>query len=155
MTNPKMPLLVLGIAIGGLTLASHGLLTSQVGDVDERPREVEQQQELWVPPVVVPSVGPRYTGGVSTVASLVAAPIEVTAPDGSVLRGIVEADLTIGRVVVVSDDSSVRPATERIDLGDFEFDTGGFDGSDSVTSRILLELHGWPEERWPEGWSPR
>ena len=103
-----------------------------------------------MPPIPVPSVGPRYTRGVSTVVSLVAAPIEVTAPDGTVLRGTFEADLTARRVVVISDDVSKGAATERIDPVDFQ---GSFRGMD-IPTRMLLELHGWPQERWPEGWSP-
>jgi len=37
---------------------------------------------------------------------------------------------------VISDDSSVRPATEQIDLTDFEFETAGVNRSVSLTSRI-------------------
>ena len=63
MTNPRMPPLVRGFVLGGLTLASHGLLRGPSGDDEERLGGVEQQQELWMPSVAVPSVGSRYTGG--------------------------------------------------------------------------------------------
>ena len=131
MKVPKLPFIVLG----GLILASHGLLRSQINDLDTRLRGVEV---------------PR-TGGVATELSIVAAPLEVAAPDGSVLRGIYEADLNARRVVVMSDDVDGVLSTEGIDPADFGDSLRGLDRA----VRMLLELHGWPEERWPEGWSPR
>ena len=60
------------------------------------------------------------------------------------LRGIFEADLTARRVVVISDEVSKGAATERIAPVDFQYSFRAMD----MTTRMLLEPHGGPQERW-------
>ena len=126
---PKKPLLVLGL----LLVASHALLMMQ------RARSQGSQVQ-------------HYTDGNSTFVSVSASSIDITAPDGTELRGTWEADLIGGVVTVTPDDASKGQADERMNPRDF---SGFRENAINQTNRMLLELHGWPRERWPEGWSPR
>ena len=139
MIAPKKPLLVLGLGLAGLIVASHALLTMQLARL-----------QGYVQPDARPVQ--HYTDGNSTFASVSASPFVVTAPDGAELRGVYEADLIGGVVTVIPDDASKGQADERMNPQDFDRAFG--EEAINQTNRMLLELHGWPRERWPEGWSP-
>ena len=147
MIAPKKPLLVLGIALGVLILVSHARLTMQLAELQADVQPFARAYAESIPRPV-----PSYTDGNSTFGSMKASPFVVTAPDGTALRGVYEADLIGGVVTVIPDDASKGQADERMNPQDFR--RAFSDEATDLTNRMLLELHGWPRERWPEGWSP-
>ena len=129
--------------LGVLLLASHALLTNQIDAVIERLHRAELERVRGVPRPV-----PSYTDGTTTFGSMATGPIEVKAPNGAVLTGTFEADLVTGQLAVYSDDPSAGRVIKEVDPSGFHL------SAFEMTSRMLLELHGWSEERWPKGWSP-
>ena len=95
---------------------------------------------------------PSYTDGGTTYGSGAASSVEVEAPDGTPLQGDYLADLIGGTLVVSSSDG--RSISRPIDPEDFRGWNALSDASIALTQTMLLELHGWPPERWPERWSP-
>ena len=96
---------------------------------------------------------PSYSDGGCTVGSGAAGEVEVEAPDGTLLQGQYLTDLIGGSLVVSSGDG--RSISRPVDPEAFRGWNTMSDASMALTQTMLLELHGWPEERWPEGWSPR
>ena len=62
-------------------------------------------------------------------------------------------DLIGGRLVVISDDG--QRVARDVDPEDFRGWNAMSDASVELTQTMLLGLHGWPRERWPDGWAPR
>ena len=148
MNGPK-PALVVGAVLGGLVVASHGLLRLQIGETNELLRAIVGAQQAGLSNSV-----PSYTDehGTTRSAEIVASPIEVSTPAGEFLTGVSELDM-MGRMLTVTSDDRSKGSLIR-DIGDpVEF----FDNGEAMwdlPNEMLLELHGWQRARWPEGWSP-
>ena len=96
---------------------------------------------------------PSYSDGGATFGSGMATSVEVEAPDGTLLQGQYMADLIGGSLVVSSSDG--RSISREVDPEAFRGWNAMSDASVALTQTMLLELHGWPQDRWPEGWGPR
>jgi hypothetical protein len=143
MAGPR-PLVVVGTVLAGGLIVSHGLLWQQVDVTNDLLRAIVGAQRG--------EAVPAYTDGGSTFGSGAAASVEVEAPDGTLLQGQYMADLIGGNLVVTSSDG--QRISREVDPEAFRGWNAMSDASVALTQTMLLELHGWPEERWPEGWSP-
>lgn len=139
----RRPLLVLGLVLGGLIAASHGLLWLEIRETNERLQAIEGAQGTGFEPAALPP-------GVTTSFEIHAGPIEVVAPDGEMLTGVWELDVATRTLVVAADDERRQPLVEIVEPRDFL----SSEAIDDMPNAMLLELYGWPRERWPEGWSP-
>ena len=144
MTGPR-PTLVVGAVLAGLIVLSHSLLSSRIGETNDLLRTIVGAQQRGLA-----RAAPSYDNGTTTFGGAAAADLEVVAPDGEILTGMFQADFGSGLLTVTSSDRSLGQATRQIDPFEFNETEAGFD----LPNELLLELHGWPRERWPEGWLP-
>ena len=147
MTTPPRALLMTGVLLAGFLVVGQAVLLVQVMRTNELLDTIFGAQRATIERVAAGDLEePR---GITTSAHIQAGPIETTTPDGVALTGMWELDMQTQQLTVTSTEQSLGRRQEEVDH-DFISRFGMFDRP----PELLLELHGWPRERWPEGWTP-
>ena len=121
--------------LGTLILVSNMLLATFILSVDSG--MAGARSGTWMPP--------SYDDGMTTYGSVSAGTLSVETPHGDRLTGQFSAD-QIGGVMFVTDERTKDSKSEEFDPRNTAVI--------GLAQRMLLELNGWPRERWPEGWTP-
>ncbi|MCY3821124.1 MAG: hypothetical protein OXH52_17525 [Gammaproteobacteria bacterium] len=147
MTAPRS-LLVIGAVLAGFFVVSQGVLLFHVMETNELLNTIFGAQRAMIERVAAGDY--EEPQGVTTSAHIQAGPIETTTPAGEALTGMWELNMQTQQLVVISSDRNLGRRIEDVDTREFIWEGGMFERP----PELLLDLHGWPRERWPEGWTP-